>query len=425
MIRHLRDFRENIIYLALWLTLFLAPVLSLYIRTLNNSNITFEWDEVFSVWKIYLIYLIVFIIHNFFLAPILVYRNKKMMYFATTACLFAIFVFYECNNHPKGDELKHIKEMHMRDHGGPGMDGPDGRIPPEFQDGGMMPGDIGPQQPMLKPDAMENGDSLGNNNFDNKEFGNEKRPFRRGRFMGPLFFGGKEIISSVIMFLLLGMNLGIKLYFRSEKRDKEIKQLEQENLTTQLEYLKYQINPHFFMNTLNNIHALVDIDPELAKVTILELSKMMRYILYEGNKPFVPLQKETEFLKNYIMLMKLRYTEKVKIDFDIPEDLPNKEMPPLLLINFIENAFKHGVSYKEDSFIRIELRIVGDRLYFGCNNSKHEESTKEHGGVGLTNVRKRLQLLYAENYALDIEDKEKTYDVKLDIPLNTPRTAVS
>ena len=118
--------------------------------------------------------------------------------------------------------------------------------------------------------------------------------------------------------------------------------LEKENLNQQLEYLKYQINPHFFMNTLNNIHALVDIDPEKAKTTIVELSKMMRYLLYEGNNSLIPLHREVEFLRNYITLMKLRYTDKVKIDTDIPVSLPDRRLPPLLLITFVENAFKHG-----------------------------------------------------------------------------------
>ena len=170
------------------------------------------------------------------------------------------------------------------------------------------------------------------------------------------------------------------------------------------------------MNTLNNIHALVDIDPEKAKDTILELSKMMRFVLYEGDKKGVPLTKEFEFIRNYIKLTKLRYTDKVKIQADLPQDVPVRQIPPLMLITFIENAFKHGISYQHESFIDIKVEI-SDKLLFTCRNSKAEMPNQEKGGVGLQNVTKRLNLLYGNNYTLDIQDASDVYNVKLEIPL--------
>jgi LytS/YehU family sensor histidine kinase len=154
----------------------------------------------------------------------------------------------------------------------------------------------------------------------------------------------------------------------------------------------------------------------MAKSTILELSKLMRYVLYEGAKTLVPLQKDINFMRNYINLMKLRYTDKVKIDIDIPENIPDKSIPPMLLITFVENAFKHGVSYKDNSFITIKLTCTDERLYFSCQNSKHPESTNEQGGVGLANVKKRLELLFGDNHHLDIHDEDNTYMVNLEIP---------
>ena len=156
---------------------------------------------------------------------------------------------------------------------------------------------------------------------------------------------------------MLGMNLGVKFYFKSSHDAKQLMALEKENLEQQLEYLKYQINPHFFMNTLNNIHALVDIDPEKAKGTILELSKMMRFILYEGDKKGVPLNREFEFIRNYVTLMRLRYTDKVDVQMNLPTEAPDYELPPLMLITFIENAFKHGISYQHDSFVHVKATI--------------------------------------------------------------------
>jgi len=216
---------------------------------------------------------------------------------------------------------------------------------------------------------------------------------------------------------MMGMNLGIKLYFRQREDQKRMGELEKQNLEQQLEYLKYQINPHFFMNTLNNIHALVDIDPEMAKQTILELSKMMRFVLYEGNKAGVPLDRDISFLQNYITLMKLRYTDKVRINVTTPENLPNKEVPPLLFITFVENAFKHGVSYRQESYIDIGIDVSDGRLQFTCTNSRIPKEDDKHGGVGLRNVKQRLDLIYGENYTLDIEDKPDMYKVNLTIPL--------
>ena len=403
---HLRDNKENLIYLGLWLILFLAPVLSQYIRTNSNST-TFLWTDILHVWKIYAIYLIVFVIHNIILAPLLIYKHKKTMYVATTVCLITVCIIFQCMQRPK--------DFRPMDNMGPnhgmmmGRDrGPEGSMPPEFRSQNIKKGQPSISKPDRKPDGQMNGQP------------GERRPDEkngRGK-MPPFFFGQIDIINTIMIISLLGMNLGVKLYFKSDNDTKAMQQLEKQNLQQQLEYLKYQINPHFFMNTLNNIHALVDIDPEKAKTTILELSKMMRYILYEGNKTLIPIQREIQFLNNYITLMRLRYTDKVKIKIDIPDNIPDKGVPPLMLITFVENAFKHGVSYKDESYINVEMRFIGDRFYFGCQNSKHAESTEQHGGVGLTNVRKRLNLIYGDKFTLDIIDKPDTYEVKLDIPLN-------
>jgi len=221
----------------------------------------------------------------------------------------------------------------------------------------------------------------------------------------------------VILILMFGMNLGIKGYYRHRYDERRMASLEKKSLEHQLEYLKYQINPHFFMNTLNNIHALVDIDPEKAKSTIVELSKMMRFILYEGDKNGVPLSRECEFIRTYITLMRLRYTDKVKINVELPRELPDKTVPPLMLISFIENAFKHGISYLHDSFIDITVNVNNDHLTFRCHNSKADKPNTEKGGIGLANVRQRLQLLYDSNFTLNIQDNPNTYNVELTIPL--------
>lgn len=375
--------QENIAYLVVWGLLFAAPLLSLYVRTISDSNVTFDWAEVFLVWRKFAIYLVLFLVHNFLLAPLLVHQHRRVAYFSIVAVVLVAFMVYQCNSRPHDRKpLRHRPHIEQPDRHRPHFDEP----PKEF-DGGHQPfGEPGPQM------HRRNGP--------------------------PPFVGERDIMAVVLLILMFGANLGIKGYFRSRDDRKRLAELEKQNLEQQLEYLRYQINPHFFMNTLNNIHALVDIDPEKAKDTILELSKMMRFVLYEGDKKGVPLTREFGFIRNYITLMRLRYTDKVQISIDLPEQSPDLMIPPLMLITFIENAFKHGVSYQQDSFIEVKAEVQGDTLHFSCRNSKAEKSNEEKGGVGLANVKQRLKLLYDNDYSLKIQDDSDIYSVQLTIPLS-------
>ena len=398
---------ENAAYTVLWGLLFAAPVLSLYIRAASDSNLTFEWQEVLMVWKLIAIYLCLFLIHNFILAPMLVWQHRRIHYFVLTGCLLAGFIFYQCSNHPK--ELG-PKPMTMEERGK--MHHMEGKEDMEFQD--EPPGQPPMEPPMgdMRPEKPEG--------F-NEGHHPDRMPFKNPRMKGhdgpPAFVGEHDIVAIVILILMFGVNLGIKGYFKSRRDQKKLIALEKKNLEQQLEYLKYQINPHFFMNTLNNIHALVDIDPEKAKDTILELSKMMRFVLYEGDKRGVPLNREFDFIRNYVTLMRLRYTDKVKISVDLPTETPDKLVPPLMLITFIENAFKHGISYQHESFIDVKVGIEHERLRFQCRNSKADKPNQEKGGVGLANVKQRLHLLYDNNFTLNIQDEPDIYNVELTIPL--------
>ncbi len=218
---------------------------------------------------------------------------------------------------------------------------------------------------------------------------------------------------------MMGANLGIKLVFRSIQDEQKMVEMERQSLQAEMDYLKYQINPHFFMNTLNNIHAMVDIDPEAAKSTVIELSKMMRYVLYDSEKAHTNLAQEVLFMENYISLMKIRYMSDVDVRFNVQTPLPlGAKVPPLLIIVFVENAFKHGVSYNEPSFVHINLSCQDGNAICEVRNSRHKDMKVEKGGIGLENVRKRLELLFGNDYKLDIDDKnESEYSVKLSIPM--------
>ena len=181
--------------------------------------------------------------------------------------------------------------------------------------------------------------------------------------------------------------------------------LEKERAEAELKNLKSQLNPHFLFNTLNNIYSLISFSPERAQGAVHELSKLLRYVLYENNQHFVPLEKELDFLRNYIELMRIRLPEQVKLETRIESgEASSALIAPLLFISLIENAFKHGVSYSNPSFIHIQI-MAADRYNLTCEitNSFFPKSDqdKSGSGIGLSNLRKRLELLYPGRYVLE------------------------
>ncbi|MBO4691331.1 MAG: histidine kinase [Bacteroidales bacterium] len=222
--------------------------------------------------------------------------------------------------------------------------------------------------------------------------------------------------------LLIAINLVIKWFYKTRSYTEKMAELKNENLQSQLLYLKHQINPHFFMNTLNNIHALVDIEPEKAKSTIIELSKIMRHVLYDSPNEGVLLNKEIEFLRDYLNIMKIRYQDTVKVVEDFTEDNSGATVPPMLFITFLENAFKHGISYKQESIIETSIKVEDNKILFRCFNTKRNNNSERYGGIGLENATKRLNILYGEECTIEINEDETTYEFKLAIPSQMPST---
>ena len=224
-----------------------------------------------------------------------------------------------------------------------------------------------------------------------------------------------NMLAAALMFVA---NNGIRTFYERMQKDEDFERLQRQNIQAEMYYLKHQINPHFLMNTLNNIHALVDIDADVAKQAIIQLSDMMRYVVYETSGNSISLRDDIKFLKNYIELMRIRYTEDVEISFTYPEQLQGRvDVPPLIFIVFVENAFKHGVSYNTQSYIRIDLKCENNCVVGRFENSVNEKSRNEKPGIGLENVRKRLDLIYEDEYTLTIDKKQKSYCVTLKIPM--------
>lgn len=236
------------------------------------------------------------------------------------------------------------------------------------------------------------------------------------------FFGGPPLRSMHLfnyfftsMFLVF-FSMGLRVMERHSMIEKAQKELEKEKLNSELAFLKNQISPHFFFNTLNNIYSLISINAEDSQKAVLKLSKLMRYLLYESDHGNTRLSSELDFMNNYIDLMKLRMSEKVSLNVSFPSKYDDINVPPLLFIPFIENAFKHGISYRGKSFIEVSMETTKTSLSFRCANSlvpAKEEVEDSNSGIGLENVKKRLSLLFPGKHDLKINRSDDTFEIML------------
>ena len=361
-------YAEISILAFVWFVLLLTPIL---FREDTNNPV---WNSINNQLEILIPIAVLFLLNRFVLVPLLLFRRNLISYFSSVTFLILLLSlslnFYDIRS---------------------------------SQGFGSRPPVGDPLNPKEKP-------------YPDHEIQHEDNPPPTQRQPRPVPPFANFIVLSV---LLLGFDTGLRSGLRWIQIESEKIHLEKEQVATQLLLLRNQISPHFFMNTLNNIHALVDKNSRAAKEAIIKLSKMMRYLLYETEAEKTTLKKEVEFIESYVNLMKLRYHEKVKIIFSAPEFIPAKTLPPLLFISLIENAFKHGISYTDDSFVNIEMMIDEESLLLIIKNSKKKGNlnNKVTAGIGIINTRKRLDLLFGSAYHLVIIDGNELYTVNLSIPI--------
>ncbi|MEQ9442133.1 MAG: histidine kinase [Cyclobacteriaceae bacterium] len=233
-------------------------------------------------------------------------------------------------------------------------------------------------------------------------------------------FGGFFFLLHFILMTLLG--LCFEMIMEWEKQKRKYQETQKEKVSTELSFLKSQINPHFFFNTLNNIYALASAKSDDTERAILMLSQMMRYVLYEAGAEKILLSKEVTFIENYIALQKIRFSSKkaIAISFDVSGNSERFYIEPMLFLPIVENAFKHGISYKQKSFVAITLCIGEQDIQFIVENSKPPSTTDmeapvedKNSGIGLENIKKRLQLLYPGTHEFAIDDDLEKYTVTL------------
>ena len=357
---------EYVIYLLFWSVLLLSPLLGAFMKYAIQGDDAFlpTTEELLSFWKFLLPAIILFFINNNILMPFLLNkeRGRHLVLYLLCAIVVSVIVFvaFPVDN-PSLPVASNIEQL---------------------------------------PQSLPKG---------------EQKVW--------MFFSDSRNVRILLSLFALVFNICVRLFFFTIRRDESIKELEKEKLRSELEYLKYQINPHFFMNSLNNIHALIDIDKVKAQKTVVELSNMMRYVLYDKSSTFVPMEKEVKFLGSYIDLMRLRYTDKLEIKTDFSTEPQGIYVPSLLFMQFLENAFKHGVTYKKKSLIEVSLKAdeaVGN-VIFTCRNTLPESPNttvvRTGGGIGVENARKRLELLYSGKAQLLISNNGEWYNVELKIPI--------
>ena len=348
---------QIVLAIMVWLLLFATPIF------FGSSSTQIDWNHVIRIWKEYFILLVIFLINRFILMPHLFFKGKQLYYFISIIGIIAFFSSFlfivQRFNRP---------EMHEF-------------MPPPPMEENLQ--GIRPHGPQGVPESIP--------------------PFAN------LF---------IMSVLLVGFDSGLIFFSKWMLAEQNKLKAEKESIANKMAFLQNQISPHFFMNTLNNIHALVDIDTEEAKTAIIRLSKMMDYMLYDSQTSTIALNKEMDFIKSYVELMKLRITDEIDLILDIPEILPQIKIPPLLTISFIENAFKYGISYENPSFIYIKYQISENHLKVQVANSIHEQNkARKKSGIGIENTKKRLELLFGNSYELKITSEKNIFKVNLNIPI--------
>lgn len=373
-----RKILNVILHVSLWIIVLMWPLSSVISRE-NFSQQLLQWSL-----TVLPLLIICFYLNYYILIPKLFFKKKYAIYGLILIGIFTSVVFTNLvfhNQNKKNKRIENVERDRMQH-------------PPQERSQTMHPPPSDNQPPPRREDQEKN--------------------------IPPFLFS--PIFTPLALLLLFIFGLAARLTIRWVEQDRQNQAIREEQLNTELAFLKNQISPHFFFNTLNNIYALIGSDAEKAQEVTYKLSKLMRYLLYESEKGRnVTLGMEIAFASNYIDLMKIRLTDNIEISTDFGSEKDRTSIPALLFIPFIENAFKHGVSANDNCKIQISLKKCEDKVIFSCINSipKNNRTIKEEGGLGLSNTERRLDILFGEDkYSLKINDTDKLFDVELIIPTN-------
>jgi hypothetical protein len=365
-----------------WILFLSLPVL--FFAGYNNGNGIGRFLFSGAYWLYFAFYCSLFYVHTFVLLPKLYFAGKRIWYALILIALFFLtltlrpFDLLTFKRRPLNEREMTISERQLFHE----------RMQPPAKPGnaGMMP------PPGFNPQNMQP--------------------------MPPNGFGQRrqhvDIVSLFLYFLIIALSVALENSRRLAKAEQKLLTTESEKARAELSFLKAQINPHFLFNTLNNIYSLSLLKNEKTPDAIMKLSNIMRYVTDDVGEDFVPLKEELDCIADYIYLQQLRLGKNAQLCFKITGDSDGKVIAPLLLMTFIENVFKHGVSNHETSILQIHLTVEEHQLVFTTHNKIFVASERlEREGQGIENAQKRLQLLYPEKHSLQVESTDGNYDVKL------------
>ncbi len=382
------NFKTISIHLTIWLV-----ILLINFSFLKNYVIHFDLTFHILIW---IVYIVLFYINYSFLIPVFLLRKKIIAFIAGSMILLSgafflnqaiarnqfITVFKQNGGMPGQGGFPHEEFKPMP----PGFKGP----PPQFDRELLKRPDL---EMMLK---------------NNKPMGH--RP-DFGKFLFPL--------SGLLLLYFASISVKVFLRFRDDEKKRD--DITKERIATELLYLKQQINPHFLFNTLNNLYALSVTNPDITPGAILKVSSILRYTLYKSDNSLALLSDEIEILNAYIDIQRMRSKNHLPINYSLSGEVNQYKIEPFILLPLIENAFKYGMANINESFINIEITINSDKLKFSVENKKSSlsEPDPEHSGIGLKNIKRRLDLVYPDCHEFRIDNLNETFAVTVELPLKT------
>lgn len=318
----------------------------------------------FAYWQFVLYYVLVFYLHQYVLLPRLYHNSRKILYLLSLALLLASAVSLR----PFDQMVSHNRESRMENRHesfGRHMPRPEGFPPP------MRGGPGGP---------------------------------RRMRF---------DIIAVFLLLLVVMFGIAIDISRRSRLAEQRAARAEADRANAELSFLKAQINPHFLFNTLNNIYAMAVMKHEHTAEMLMKLSNIMRYVTDDVHADMVPLQDEVDCINDYIALQQLRLGKKTSLHYSVEGDTSGRYIAPLLLMTFVENVFKYGISKQEESVLTIQLKMESGQVCFYTANTIYQQQRDDTTGIGISNTRKRLEHLYPGRHSLEVSSANGFFEVTL------------
>jgi hypothetical protein len=375
------------IHAAGWLVFFGFPLLFMN-RTQQNSGFTFTVILSPYYWLFCLTYIFMFYFNAWFLVPRFVFHKKYVIYGLIILLLSGCVYFLQPFDNLLLHNLKKEKQGSAAPIGPQLMPGADSNKNMYF--GPLPHEDLRMQDPNLK------------------------KPSNQVVFIHQS--GNIDLVALFIFIIVIGLGIAVSTVQKWQLTEQMVIRAEAEKAHAELSFLKAQINPHFLFNTLNNIYALSVTDSEHTSESIMKLSNIMRYVTDEVTEDFVLLQSEIDCIVDYIDLQKLRLGKKTELTVNFSGDIGLQKVPPLVIMTFIENVFKYGVSKHEASVIRININVEDNKILFLCQNTVFDNRpTSNRKGIGISNTRQRLQHIYPGKHSLNINSENNMYRVELEI----------